>query len=36
MKDTLFYGLHFQSTLLPSPVFLTIFCDADWASDVND
>jgi len=36
LKGTLFDGLHFQPVVLSHPVPLTTFCDADWASDVDD
>nr|KYP67039.1 Retrovirus-related Pol polyprotein from transposon TNT 1-94 [Cajanus cajan] len=36
LKGTLSYGLHMQPAAVNGPISLTAFCDADWASDIDD
>ena len=36
LKGTLFHGLLLQPALVTKPLVLRAFCDADWASDVDD
>jgi len=36
LKDTISCGLHLQPALQSKPLSIMAFCDADWASDVDD
>ena len=36
LKGTLFHGLLLQPTSVTKPLVIRAFCDADWASDVDD
>ena len=36
LKGTLFHGLLLQPALITKPLVLRAFCDADWASKVDD
>ena len=36
LKGTLFHGLLLQPNSITKPLVLRAFCDADWASDVDD